>query len=62
MRAPMFLAQLARLLETYFLVSLIHGSSTGPLGSCLVLVRSFLAGWRMGFLRGTYVLNSFEEA
>jgi hypothetical protein len=62
MHAPMFLAQLARLLKTNFLVSLLCGSSTGPLGSCLVLVRIFLAGWRMGFLGGTYVLNSLKRA
>jgi hypothetical protein len=58
----MFLAQLARLLKTDFLVSLLRGPSTGPLGPCLVLMRSFLAGWRMGFLRGTYVLNSFMRS
>jgi hypothetical protein len=58
----MFLAQLAKLLKTDFLVSLLSGSSTGPLGSCLVLVSSFLAGWRMGFLRGTYMLNSLERS
>ena len=45
MRAPMFLAEFAGLLETDFLGNLLCGSSTGPLGSCLVLVRSFLAGW-----------------
>jgi hypothetical protein len=62
MRAPIFLAQLARLLNMDFLLSLLCGFSSGPLGSCLVLVRSFLAGWRMGFLRGTYTLNSFERS
>jgi hypothetical protein len=62
MRAPIFLAQLARLLETYFLVSLLCGTITGPLGSCLVLVRSFLAGWRMGLLMGTYMLNSLKRS
>jgi hypothetical protein len=41
MRTPKFLAQLARLLEMYFLVSLLHVTITGPLGSCLVLVRNF---------------------
>ena len=61
MHALMFLAQLARFLKTDFLVSLLCDSSTGPLGSCLVLVRSFLARWRMGFFRGTYTLNSFER-
>jgi hypothetical protein len=61
MRAPMFLAQLARLLKMDFLGSLLHDSSTGLLGSSLVLVSSFLARWRMGFLRGTYVLNTLER-
>jgi hypothetical protein len=61
MCAPKFLAQLARLLKMNFLVSLLCGTITGPLGSCLVLVRSFLAGWRMGFLMGTYALDSFER-
>jgi hypothetical protein len=45
-----------------FLVSLLCGSSTGLLGSCLVLMRSFLAGWCMGFLQSTYVLNSLERS
>jgi hypothetical protein len=62
MCAPMFLAQLTRLLKTDFLMSLLCGSSTGPLGSCLVLVRSFLAGLHMGFCRGTYALNSLERS
>jgi hypothetical protein len=62
MLAPKFLSQLTRLLKTDFLVSLFHGSSTWPLGSCLVLVRSFLAGWRMGFLWGTYTLNSLKRS
>ncbi len=62
MRAPKFLAQLARLLVTDFLVSLLRGTITGPLGSCLVLMRSFLARWRMGFLMGTYVLDSFKRS
>ncbi len=53
MRTPLFLAQLARLLETDFLGNPPHGSSTGPLGSCLVLVRSFFTGWHMGFLVST---------
>ncbi len=62
MSTPMFLAQLARLLETDFFVSLLCGTITGPLGSRLVLVRSFLSGWRMGLLRGTYTLNSLERS
>ncbi len=62
MRAPMFLAQLARLFKTDFLVSLLCGTITGPLGSCLVLVRSFLAGWCISFLRGTSALDSFERS
>ncbi len=41
MRAPKFLAQLARLLETDFFGSLLCDTITGLLGSCLVLVRSF---------------------
>jgi hypothetical protein len=44
------------------LVSLLRGSSTGLLGSCLVFVRSFLAGLRMGFLRGTHALNSLKRS
>jgi hypothetical protein len=43
------------------LVSLLRGTITGPLGSCLDPVRSFLAGWRMGFLMGTYALDSLQE-
>jgi hypothetical protein len=62
MRAPMFLAQLARLLKMDSLVSLLRGSSAGPLGSCLVLVRSFLAGLCMGFLWGTHTLNSLKRS
>jgi hypothetical protein len=62
MRAPMFLAQLARLLERDFLVSLLCCTITGPLGSCLVFVRSFLARWRVGLLMGTYTLDSFERS
>jgi hypothetical protein len=62
MRAPMFLAQFARLLEMDFLVSLLCGTITGPLGSRLLLVRSFLAGWHMDFLMGTYTLDSFERS
>jgi hypothetical protein len=62
MHAPMFLAQLAGPLKTDFLGTLLRGSSTGPLGSCLVLVRSFLARLRMDFLPGTHVLNSLERS
>ncbi len=62
MRTPMFLAQLARLLKTDFFVSLLRGTITEPLGSRLVLVRSFLSGWRMGLLRGTYMLNSLKRS
>ena len=62
MGTPMFLTQFARLLEMDFLVSLLCGTITGPLGSCLVLVRSFLAGWRMGLLMGTYTLDSLERS
>jgi hypothetical protein len=53
---------LAGPLKTDFLESLLRGSSTGPLGFCLNLVKSFLLGWCMGFLKGTYVLNSFERS
>jgi hypothetical protein len=60
MRTPMFLAQLTGLLEMDFLGNLHCGSNTGPLGSCLVLVRSFFTGWCMGFLVSTYRLNSLE--
>jgi hypothetical protein len=62
MRAPIFLAQLARLLEMDFLGNLPRGSITGLLGSRLVLVRSFLTRWPMGFLMGTYALNSLERS
>ncbi len=48
MCAPMFLAQLTGPLKMDFFVSLLRGSITGPLGSCLVLVRSFLVRLRMG--------------
>jgi hypothetical protein len=61
MCAPMFLAQFARLLKMDFLVSLLCGTVTGPLGSRLVLVRSFLARWRMCLLMGTYMLDSLER-
>jgi hypothetical protein len=59
---PCFLHSSQRPLKTDFLGSLLCGSSTGPLGSCLLLVRSFLVRWRMGFLMGTYALNSFERS
>jgi hypothetical protein len=63
MHAPMFLAQLVGPLKMNFLGNLLHGSSTGPLSSCLVLVmRSFLAGWCMGFLGGTHALNSLKRS
>ncbi len=62
MRTPIFLAQLARLLKMDFLVSLLCGTITGPLGSRLVLVRSFLARWCMGLLMGTYMLNSLKRS
>jgi hypothetical protein len=58
----MFLAQLRRLLKMDFLVSLLRGTITGLLGSCLVLVRSFLAGWCVGFLMGTYAFDSFKRS
>jgi hypothetical protein len=45
-----------------FLGSLLYGSSTGPIGSCLILVRSFLTRLHMGFLRGTHALNSLERS
>jgi hypothetical protein len=62
MRAPMFLANLVRLFKMDFLVSLLCGSVTGPLGSCFNLLRSFLAELHMGFLGGTHALNSFERS
>jgi hypothetical protein len=62
MRAPIFLAQLARILETNFFVSLLCGTITGPLISRLILVRSFLVGWHMGLLMGPYALNSLERS
>ncbi len=62
MHAPIFLAQLARLLKTNFLVSLLCGSITGPLGSRLVLVRSFSARWHMGLLMGTYTPDSLKRS
>jgi hypothetical protein len=61
MHAPMILAKFAGLLKTAFLRNLLCSSSTGPLGSCLTLLRSFLAGLHMGFLRGTHTLNSLER-
>ncbi len=60
MHAPKFLAQLARLLKTDFLVSLLCGTITVLLGSCLVLVRSFLTGWHMGLLMGTLLVLTAE--
>jgi hypothetical protein len=62
MRTPMILAQLAGPLKTDFLGSLLRGYSTGPLGSCLVLVRSFLTELCMGFLGGTHALNSLKRS
>ncbi len=62
LRTPIFLAQLARLLKTDYLGILPRGSITGPLGSRLILMGSFLTGWRMGLLMGTYVLNSLERS
>jgi hypothetical protein len=62
MHAPMFLAQLAGPLKMDFLGSLLCGSSTGPLSSCLILVRVFLAGLHMSFLGGTHALNSLEKS
>ncbi len=62
MRAPMFLAKFVEPLKTDFLGSLLCGSTTGMLGICLVLVRSFLAGLCMGFLRNTCMLNSLERS
>jgi hypothetical protein len=62
MRTPMFLAQLARLLKMDLLVSLLCVTITGRLGSCLVLVGSFLTRWCIGFLRGTYTLKIFKRS
>ncbi len=62
MHAPIFLAQLARLLKTDFLENLPRGNIAGLLGSHLVLVRSFLTGWRMGLLVGTYALDYLERS
>ncbi len=45
-----------------FLGNLLRSSSTGPLGSCLALLRSFFARLGMGFLWGTHALNSFERS
>ncbi len=41
-----------------FLVNLLCSSSNGPLVSCLVFLRSFLAGSHMGFLWGTISRHS----
>ncbi len=62
MCAPIFFLKLAGLLKTDFLGNPHHGSSTGPLGSRLVLLRSFLTRWHMGFLVSTYVLISLERS
>ncbi len=62
MHAPMFFAQFAGLLETDFLGNLLCSSSTGPLGSCLAFLRSFLSRLCMGFLLGTHALNSLERS
>ncbi len=61
MCTSIFLSQLARLVKTDFLVSLC-GIITGPPGSCLVLVQSFLARCCMGFLVGTYTINSLKRS
>jgi hypothetical protein len=45
-----------------FLGNLLCSSSNGPLGSCLALLKSFLAGWRMGFLLVTHALNSLKRS
>jgi hypothetical protein len=62
MGAPMFLAQLAGPLKMDFLGSLLHGSSTELLGSCLILVGSFLAGMCKSFLGCTHALNSLKRS
>jgi hypothetical protein len=62
MHAPMFLLEFTGLLEMDFLGNLLCSSSTGPLGSCLVLLISFLAGLRMGFFQGTDALYSLERS
>ncbi len=43
-------------------MSLLRGTITGQLGSCLILVRSFLSGWHMDLLMGTYTLDSLERS
>ncbi len=45
-----------------FLGNLLRGTITGLLGSCLIVVRSFLTGLRMGFLWGAHMLNSLERS
>ncbi len=62
MHAPMFLAQLAGPLKTDFLCSLLRGSSTGPLGSCLVLVRAFSPDCKWAFLGVHTCLIVLREA
>ncbi len=62
MHACMFLAQLAGLLKMDFFGNLLRGYRTGLLVSCLALLRSFLAGLRMGFLWGTHALDSLERS
>ncbi len=62
MRNSMFLAKFTGLLEMDFLGNLLCSSSTGLLGSCLALLRSFLARLRMGFLFCTHTLNSLERS
>ncbi len=63
MCAPMFLAQLAGPLKMDFLGNLLHGSSTGLLSSCLILVlRSFLAGLRICFLGGNTCSIAYSKA
>jgi hypothetical protein len=62
MHTSIIFSKFAGLLKTDFLGSLLRSSSTGPLGSCLALLRSFLAKLRMGFLRGTHAFNSLETS
>jgi hypothetical protein len=59
---PHISCKFAGLLETDLLGNPLCSSSTGPLGSCLALLRSFLARLHMGFLRGAHVLNSLERS
>jgi hypothetical protein len=62
MHAPKFLAQLVGPLEIDYLGNLLCGSTTGPLCSCLILVISFFAGLRMGFLGVHMHLIALREA